>query len=120
MANEANLIPQAHQLTVEEASKGGKKSGEVRRAKRTFRELMEEYGSLPDENNTGLTNDQAVMIAQYKLAKDPKATGSTKAAEFIRDTKGESPKNADLTLNATIGTVNINFGDKKVIDGEEK
>ncbi len=118
MANEKNLIPQAHTLTVEEASKGGKKSGEVRRAKRTFREMMEQYGELPDKLNPDMTNDEAVIIAQYKIAKDHKATGSTKAAEFIRDTKGENPKTNELTLNATIETINISFGNKKVVEEE--
>ena len=42
MANEKNLIPQAHTLTVEEASKGGKKSGEVRREKKTIQKILTE------------------------------------------------------------------------------
>lgn len=41
MANKKNLIPAAHPLTVEEASKGGKKSGEVRRAKADLRKSLE-------------------------------------------------------------------------------
>ena len=41
MANEKNLIPQAHKLTVEEQSKGGKASVESRREKKTYRELTE-------------------------------------------------------------------------------
>ena len=120
MANEQNLRPSEYHLTREEAKKGGIKSGEVRRAKRTFRELMEEYGGTPDPNDPRLTNDQAVMIAQYKLAKNPKAKGSTQAATFIRDTKGEGPKNNEITLNADIKSITINFGDKKVIEDKEK
>ena len=122
MANEQNLIPasdpRGHKLTAEELSKGGKRSGEVRKAKRTFRELMEEYGGMPDPDDPNLTNDQAIMVNQYKLAKSTKM-GSTKAAEFIRDTKGESPKAAELTLNADIESITIKFGNKKVVDGEE-
>lgn len=90
MANEQNLIPQAHKLTVEEASKGGIASGEARRKKRTLMELMNAYGESSDKL-TGLTNDEAMVVAQYALAKDPKAKGSTQAATFIRDTKGEKP-----------------------------
>ena len=41
MPNKENLIPQAHVLTVEEASKGGKNSGEARRRKKTLRETAE-------------------------------------------------------------------------------
>jgi hypothetical protein len=114
MANEQNLIPNS-QRTPEElremTRKGGIRSGEVRRAKRTFRELIEEYGGLPDENDPRLTNDQAVMISQYKLAKTDKP-GSTKAAEFIRDTKGEAPAKNEFNLNANIESITINFGKK--------
>ena len=42
MANEKNLIPQAHILTVEEQSAGGKKSAEVRREKKTIQKLLTE------------------------------------------------------------------------------
>lgn len=115
MANEKNLIPNS-QRTPEElremTRKGGIRSGEVRRAKKTFRELIEEYGGLPDENDPRLTNDQAVMVSQYKLAKTDKP-GSTKAAEFIRDTKGEAPNKNELTLNANIESITINFGKEK-------
>lgn len=40
MANERNLIPQAHVLTVDEQSRGGKKSAEVRRNKRALRDAI--------------------------------------------------------------------------------
>ena len=40
MANEKNLIPQAHVLTVEEASKGGQKSAQVRREKKTIQKIL--------------------------------------------------------------------------------
>lgn len=114
MANEQNLIP-FNQLTESErrelAKKAGKKSGEVRRAKRTFRELIEEYGGLPDENDPRLTNDQAIMINQYKLAKTDKP-GSTKAAEFIRDTKGEMPNKNEINIGG-IESITINFGKEK-------
>lgn len=40
MANENNLIPQAHILTVEEASKGGQNSGKARREKKTIQKIL--------------------------------------------------------------------------------
>lgn len=40
MANEQNLIPQAHILTVEEQSKGGQKSAQVRREKKTVQKIL--------------------------------------------------------------------------------
>lgn len=44
---EDNLIPQAHTLTVDEQSAGGKASGEARRRKKTMRELAVIVNSLP-------------------------------------------------------------------------
>lgn len=77
MANEENLIPQAHKLTVEEASKGGKKSGEVRRQKKTWKELLERLGEMPTKSvknkeilkDLGLSEDEMTsdMIKMYQL-----------------------------------------------------
>lgn len=84
MANEQNLIPQAHVLTVEEASRGGKASGEARRAKKNRRELaleiansritdaklknrIKEMTGLDDEDITG---DAGVVSAIYTQALD--------------------------------------------------
>lgn len=41
MPNEQNLIPGGYELTVEEQSKGGKKSGESRRRKKTMKQVMD-------------------------------------------------------------------------------
>ena len=50
MANEKNLIPQAHTLTVEEASKGGQNSGKTRREKKTIQKILEDLldGQIKD------------------------------------------------------------------------
>jgi hypothetical protein len=40
VANENNLIPQAHILTVEEQSAGGKKSAQARREKKTIQKIL--------------------------------------------------------------------------------
>lgn len=47
MPNEHNLIPGGYELTVEEQSKGGKKSGESRRRKKTMKQVMDYLLSLP-------------------------------------------------------------------------
>lgn len=58
MANEKNLIPQAHTLTVEEASKGGQNSGKARREKKTIQKIL-----------AGLLDGQIKDIPQFaKLA----------------------------------------------------
>lgn len=50
MANEKNLIPQAHTLTVEEAKKGGQNSGKARREKKTVQKILGELldGQIKD------------------------------------------------------------------------
>lgn len=93
MANEQNLIPNSERTPSERrenARKAGIASGKARREKKTLREIMEVYGSMPDPDCEGQTNDEAVVFNQYKLAKS-KGPGSTQAAAFIRDTKGEKP-----------------------------
>lgn len=54
MGNAKNLIPQAHKLTVEEQSAGGKKSGEVRRERKAIRELLNDYVDGGFESNAKL------------------------------------------------------------------
>ena len=91
MANKKNLIPQAHKLTVEEASKGGKASAESRAARKTFREglLLLLNEPLKDKLGveTGKTTQDAIIAALVKRA----ASGDTRAFEMIRDTIGEKP-----------------------------
>ena len=80
----ARLTPEQRR---ENASKAGIASGEARRRKKTLRELIELYGSEPSAAEPNLTNDEKLILAQYRQA----AKGDTKAATFIRDTKGEKP-----------------------------
>lgn len=80
MANKDNLIPQAHVLTVEEQSAAGKKSGEVRRARRSFKE------SFINELSQGTSQAEIVKAILEKAIQ-----GDIKSAEFIRDTIGEKP-----------------------------
>lgn len=107
MANEQNLevmMGKNRNLTTDEAreigSKGGKKSGEVRRMRKTLREQMELLLSLPvkDENTKSyieslgidpetIDNATALTISMYQEG----LKGNTKAYELIRDTVGEKP-----------------------------
>lgn len=54
MANEQNLIPQAHILTVEEQSKGGQKSAQVRREKKTVQKILGDFLDLDISQNRTL------------------------------------------------------------------
>ena len=107
MANEQNLevmMGKNRNLTTDEAreigSKGGKKSGEVSRMRKTLREQMELLLSLPvkDENTKSyieslgidpetIDNATALTISMYQEG----LKGNTKAYELIRDTVGEKP-----------------------------
>lgn len=76
-------------LTEEEqkklASKGGKKSVEVRREKRLLREELELLLEMMDKNNN--TIQEKICFALIKKA----SQGDTKAFEIVRDTIGQKP-----------------------------
>lgn len=96
-----NLKPvQSKDEARERGRKGGLKSGEVRRQKRTLKEQMETLLSLPvkDENTKSfieslgidpetIDNATAITLSIYQEA----LKGNTKAYELIRDTLGEKP-----------------------------
>lgn len=85
MANEKNLKPiKKGQLTSEEAkrrgSKGGKKSAEVRKARKTFSE------DLLEALNDGETQKKVLNALLTQCKK-----GNVRAFEILRDTIGEKP-----------------------------
>lgn len=89
MANSKNLKPMNKRTKSEQreiAQKAGIKSGEKRRERKKFKELLEIALQLPNEE-TGEQNDFAIVAALVKKA----ANGDTKAFEVIRDTIGEKP-----------------------------
>ena len=64
MANKENLIPQAHVLTVEEQSKGGKKSVEVRRQKKTIQKILNDFLSTAAKDSPQVSKLAAKMGLQ--------------------------------------------------------
>lgn len=89
-----NLIPQAHVLTVGEASKGGKASGESRRRKRDMARLAaamleQSLQGKQDEQFRRLfpeLSEEATVGAQMVAGQINAATkGNTKAAQFLFD-----------------------------------
>lgn len=105
--NEENLRPiQKGQLSKEEAKKrgsnGGKKSGQVRRERKAFKESLlmllemkapEQIGvqikkTLPKLKDKDLNYQNAILVSLLQQA----VKGNTKAVELIRDTIGEKPK----------------------------
>lgn len=103
MANEQNLIPGAHKLTVEEASRGGKASVEARRKRKQMKETLEilmnmtmnpgphseidNITSLKDVKGKNLNIQEAIMVTQVQKA----LKGDAAAITFIRDMLGEKP-----------------------------
>lgn len=92
MAKVENLKPVTQRSKAEAreiSRKGGIKSGEARRAKKTMREMLKYLLEQDITNKAGekKTTLEAVMVAQLKQA----LKGDTKAATFIRDTIGEKP-----------------------------
>ena len=104
MANENNLIPQAHKLTVEEQSKGGKKSAKSKKEKKYIRENLEELMSMDlkdtrlkenmrglgvTEENMNLQNAISCAVVQQALY------GNLKAFSIIVDMLQQNPKFGD-------------------------
>lgn len=91
MANEQNLVKgdEIHTFTPEEASKGGKRSAEVRREKRELRKaleiLMEQ--EITDKKGNSRTGTEAMALAVFQKA----LKGDIKAFEVVRDTVGQKP-----------------------------
>lgn len=89
MAGKDNLIPQAHKLTLEEQSAGGKASGEARRKKRDLRLALEELleRDFTDKNGNTFTGTVGITTKLFKQAMN----GNIHAFETIRDTVGQKP-----------------------------
>lgn len=87
---EDNLVKgfEAHRLTAEEQSAGGKASGEARRKKRDLRLALEMLleQDITSRDGTSKSGAEAIAIAQFKKA----LKGDSKAFEIIRDTSGQS------------------------------
>lgn len=91
MANEQNLVPQGHKLTEEEASRGGKRSAEVRREKKKLKECMEmllERQFQDDSDPTKIISGaEALAVKVFTQA----LNGDLRAFEIVRDTAGQKP-----------------------------
>ena len=78
-----NLIPQAHKLTVEEASLGGKRSGQARREKATMKETLEML--LNSTGKTGQTYQELVTLGLLRGA----INGNAQNYRTILETLGQ-------------------------------
>lgn len=107
MANNENLKPvQTESEAREKGRNGGIKSGEVRRAKKTMKAMLDYLLEKEIENKKGekASTQEAISVALIKQA----LSGNVKAFEVIRDTIGETPKQeVKTTIEGMPTTFNI-------------
>lgn len=111
-----NLIPQSERTKAEQreiAKKGGIASGKARREKKAMKETLEtllamslnddvitdleEIQSVASLKGKNITVQEAIMLKQIQKA----MKGDTRAAEYVRDTSGNKPKEG-LELSGNI------------------
>lgn len=137
MAGADNLIGKGFESRSTEevreiASKGGKKSGEARRRKKTMRENLEILLSLPlkggkgDDiedaedlqsfSNANMTVEQALIMAQIKKA----AKGDLDAFEAIRDLIGEKISKSEVSVKNDNPFEGLSTEELKKLVGDEE
>ena len=120
MANEQKLIPSRYKLSVEEQSRGGKRSAEARKRRKKLKQVLEELldrpmteqqiealdtdGSITEfAKRQGVTpNDVMAIVMMLKAMK-----GDTKAFEVIRNTVGEKPADKQELDIKAIPKINV-------------
>lgn len=117
MANEQNLVrgDEAHKLTVEEASRGGRASAEARRQKRDLKRALEILleKDIIDGKGEAKSGAEVIALQQFKKA----LKGDTKAFEVIRDTAGQKP--IDKIQVAEVDQGVIDEVERMVLNDEE-
>jgi hypothetical protein len=117
MANEQNLRPSAYKLSEEEAKKGGRRSGEVRREKRKFREMFETFlesdfkGDKELPKSKRRKNKEIMMMRMVKQAMN----GDLNSQKYIIEMIGEAPAK-QVEVTAKVGTIE----DDRTIEEIEK
>ena len=116
MANEQNLIPFTSNQSREEAkkngSKGGKKSGEVRRQRKAMKEQMEMLLTLPVKNREQhgfiaslginekeIDNQMALIVAMYAKALKGDVQAFNAIREVTQDDKNVSQEDRVQIIN---------------------
>lgn len=113
-------LPEGHQWQSSEEAreagrKGGKRSGEVRAARKTLREelLALLTQDITDKNGRQMKTQTAISASMIKQA----LSGSTKAYEIIRDTIGEKP--VDKVMVAEVDPETISEVEKMILGEPE-
>lgn len=114
MANPKTLIPEAHKLTLEDQSNGGKRSGEVRREKATMKKTLELMLEEIGDTESGLTNKQLATLGLIKGA----ILGNSANYKTILETIGELQENNE-TPSVQINIVNNEELEKYMYESDE-
>lgn len=127
MANESNLVRLTTEKAREIGTKGGINSGIARRQKKTLKQIGDMIGNLDikSEKNrailkeAGIADEDMINDVGMLFRLNLKAQqGDPKAIELLAKLRGQLKNDEPLT-NINIQSVNISFGNKKVIEGEE-
>ena len=106
MAKEDNLIPGGHKLTKEEQSMAGKRSGEVRALKKTFKmalkELLQEEVKDKKGNPSGKTYQDLVNIGLIKGAMKGNAINYKTILETIGELEAEKTEVSVPTIKLEV------------------
>lgn len=106
MAKEDNLIPGGHTLTKEEQSRAGKRSGEVRALKKTFKmalkELLQEEVKDKKGNPSGKTYQDLVNIGLVKGAMKGNAINYKTILETIGELEPEKTEVSVPTIKLEV------------------
>ena len=115
MANEKNLIPQAHILTVEEQSAGGKKSAQARREKKTIQKILAELldSEIKDSpqfaklaSKMGVESDKSVKdIFTYICVLNSVKSGNLGDLERLSKLLGEDKQNENADVLSKLDKV---------------
>lgn len=124
MANEQNLIPGQHKLTVEEQSRGGVASGAARRRKRALKEAADLYMALPvmdgrkrnallraGVNPEDIDNQMAMIAGLAKSAQAGDAQSAKVLIALLEDGEAGDPAAKNNLLEAIKDTEEIDTDD---------
>ena len=126
MANEQNLRVPTSEEAREIGKKGGIASGIARRQKKTLAQIGDMIGNLDikSEKNRAILKDAGIddedmindvgMLFRLNLKAQQ---GDPKAIELLAKLRGQL-KTEEPLANINIQSVNISFGNKKVVEGE--
>lgn len=110
MNNENLRIPTSEEAR-EIGRKGGQKSGEVRKAKKTMRQMLDYLLEKEIKTNKGeMSTLEAIMVSMIAKA----SKGDVRATEFIRDTIGQKPS------DKVIGELSIKQALVEFSDGQSQ